>query len=476
MVGQFFRNAVFRVGLNVAVKGVYLFAVDRSVQNLLPEGEYGLYFALLGLATLLQVVADFGLQLYNARELAGSRSLLTKYFPYFLALKLLLGTAFVVLLLLLGLVLGYRGDAMLLLLLVGGVQFFNSLVLYLRSNLAGLGKYALDGWFSVADKVFLILTVGGLLVFAPAELTVARFAGLQLAAWLLTAGALVAVVSDRLPRKLPRFRRAPLVLLLRGGAPFALAVFLATAYTRTDAVMIERLLPDGAAAAGHYAAGYRLLDALNMFGWLLAGLLVPMYARLHKRGEDLRPLLGFSTPLLVGTGLIVAAPLMVYHQEIVELLYDFAEVRTGDILFFLAASFVTQCLNYAYGSLLSATGYIGRMNVVYALGIVLNLGGNLWALPRYGATGAAAVTLATQGFVAGVQVVLAHRWLGLSFGVVPWLRLLLLLSILSTCGRALAFFTLPWLTGFLLLGGIGVGLALGLKIIDLRALFRFGEA
>ncbi len=472
MVAQFFRNAVLQVSLNLMVKGVYLFAVERMVQNVLPEGDYGLYFALLGLGMLLQVIADFGLQLFNSRVLAGHRHLLAKYFPYFIGLKLLLGSVFILTLLTVGILLGYRGEAIYLLLLAGGIQFFNSIVLYLRSNLSGLGKYATDGWFSIMDKSLMILSVGSILLFAPQELTILRFASLQLASWVLTAAALVFVISDRLPRKLPKFKKATFGLLLRGGAPYALAVFLATAYTRTDAVMIERLLTNGAAAADHYAAGYRLLDALNMIGWLLAGLLIPMYARLHRHKESLLPLLRFSAQLLLAGSVCAAVPLAFYSQEITELLYpEFAEPRTGHILFFLAFSFVAQSLNYAYGALLSATGFIGRMNKIYALGIVLNLGGNLWALPRYGAAGAAAVTLVTQGFVAVTQAILAHRWHSLPGKTIAWLRILLFSTLLASCGLALIHFhPLPWLIACVLLGVFGIALAILLNLIDLKQL------
>ena len=470
MIQQFFRNALLRVALNLTVKGVYLFAVERTVQNVLPEGEYGLYFALLGLGMLLQVIADFGLQLFNSRVLAGHRHLLAKYFPYFVGLKLLLGLAFLTALLFVGLVLGYRGEALYLLLIAGGIQFFNSIVLYLRSNLAGLGKYTADGWFSILDKGLMILTVGGLLWLAPEDLTVMRFAGLQLASWMITALALLLVLKDRLPRKLPRFKKATFGLLLRGGAPYALAVFLATAYTRTDAIMIERLLADGAAAADHYAAGYRLLDALNMIGWLLAGLLIPMYARLYAKKESLLPLLRFSVQLLLAGSVCVAVPLAFYAGPIVELLYDFAEPRTAHILAFLAASFVAQSLNYAYGSLLSATGHIGRMNGIYAIGIVLNVGGNWLVLPRYGAAGAAAVTLVTQGFVAVTQAVLAHRWLRLPAKTVAWGRALTLLTLLCTCGPALMLLKVPWLLGAITLGVTGLGLTLLLRLVDVGEL------
>ncbi len=474
MTTAFFRNAILHVSLNLTVKGVYLFAVERTVQNLLPEGEYGLYFSLLGLAMLLQVVADFGLQLYNSRELAGNRPRLAKYFPYFIGLKLLLGTAFFVLLLLVGWSLGYREGELELLLLAGGVQFMMSVVLYLRSNLSGLGRYALDGWFSILDKSLMVLLVGGILLFAPEELTIGRFAAIQLGSWAITAILLVVMVRDRLPRKLPRFRKATMVALLKGGAPFALAIFLATAYTRLDAVMIERLLPGGEVASDHYAAGYRLLDAMNTIGWLLAGLLIPMYSRLLSRGEAIRPLLRFSGQLLVAGSACAAIPLALYAWPVTELLYDFADARTGNILFFLALTFIAQSLNYAYGALLSAGGYIGRMNRIYALGIVLNLGGNWMVLPHYGAAGAAAVTLLTQAFIALTQAVLAHRWLALPGGTIAWGRISVLLISLGTCGRALHYFEVHYLLGLLLLGFGGLVLASALHLIDWRAVRELG--
>ena len=473
MINQFFRNAVFQVAINLLVKGVYLFGVERVVQNTLPEGDYGLYFSLLGWGMLLQVIADFGLQLYNSRELSGNRDRLAEYFPYFIGLKVILGSAFFLALLGVGKWVGYNAMEMSLLVLTGAVQFFNSLVLYLRSNLSGLGRYALDGWFSVLDKVLMIVTVGGLLWLAPEQLTIFRFASLQLVAWGVTAAALLAAVWSRLPRKLPRFERRRFAELLRGGAPFALAVFLMYAYTRTDAVMIERLLPDGDIQANHYAAAYRLLDAMNMMGWLLAGLLIPMYARMRAAAEDIRPLLRFSARLLLVGSVCAAVPLVYYARPVVDLLYTFANESTSRILMALAVTFVAQCLNYVYGSLLSATNLIGRMNYVYVVGIVINIGGNWLLLPAYGAVGAAVMTLVTQSFVAVTQAALAHRWLEVPFSAVGLPRVLLFTLLLSTCGRALVWLNPPWMIGFLLLmlGGLVTAVLTGLVDLDkLKAL------
>ena len=469
MLTSFFRNALLLLTLNLTVKGTYLFAIERTVQNLLPEADYGLYFSVLGLGMILQIIADAGLQLYSSRTISGHRQLVAKYFPYFLALKAVLGGVFFAALLVTGYALGYRGAQIGLLLLIGTGQLLNSLVLYLRSNLVGLGRYALDSTFSILDKLCMIAGIGTVLLFFPGWLSIQLFAGTQVLSWSITAVALGWLLRGRVSFRLPKFRAAMLWMLLRGGAPFALAILLQTAYSRTDAIMIERLLPAGAEAAGHYAAGYRLLDAINTVGWLLAGLLLPMYARLHARREDVTELLRFSVHLLVGGSLIVAVAVAAYAGPIVAVLYDFAEPRTASILFFLSLTFVAQCLNYAYGALLGATGLLGRMNYVFALGILLNVTGNLWALPRYGAPGAAAVTLLTQTFVAVVQAGLAHRWLRLPLATVGWGRLLVHGGSLAFGAVWLPHSDLYWLTGFVFFGVGGL-----LSVFWLR-LFGVGE-
>lgn len=469
MLQHFLKNALLLVLLNVAVKGLYLLGVEREVQNALPEGQYGLYFSLFNFSMLLQLVADFGLQLYNSRNLAGYRHLLTKYFPYFLGLKLALALAFLLALFVGAVVLGYPVAIWGLLLIIGLNQLLMSLLLFLRSNLTGTGRYRADSWISVVDKVLMLLLVGGLLLFARDHLTVFTFAGAQTLSWLFSVLLAGSLLAGSLPRFLPRWNRAIAYSLLRKSAPFALAVFLMTAYTRTDAVMIERLLPDGRAQADHYAAAYRLLDAVNMLGYLLSGLLLPMFARLIAQKESVHALLRLSLPTVLAGALVLTIPMAYYATPIVYQLYDFADARTAAMLAILIFSFVAMCTNYVYGALLGAADELKRMNRIFAWGCGINIVGNLLVLPRYGAVGAAAVTTFTQSFIAIAQAILAHRQLHIPAGLLPWGRLLLLLT--SLLGLNLLLLPLLglayyWLIALGLLGGLGLTFLLG--ALDVR--------
>lgn len=456
MLQHFLKNAILLIVLNLLVKGTYLLVVEREVQNVLPEGDYGLYFSLLNFSLLLQLVLDFGLQLYNSRNLAANRAVLAKYFPHFLGLKIGLALAFMLSLFGLGLAIGYDGKALQLLAIVGGNQVLMSMLLFFRSNLTGMGRYRADSWVSVADKLLMLILVGGLLLLAREQLTVYTFAFAQMLSWLISLLLVGSLLFSSVKGLRPRWHWPTVRVLLRRSAPFALAVFLMTAYTRTDAVMIERLLINGKEQADHYAAAYRLLDAANMLGFLLSGLLLPMFSRLITRKEPVTELLQLSLPTVLAGSVILVVPVAIFAPELIDLLYDFGDERTARILQLLIFSFIAMCINYIYGALLGAANELKRMNVIFAIGCVFNIVGNLVVLKKYGAIGVAAVTTCTQAFIALAQAVLAHRRLQLPLSILPWKRLVIFLGLfIGLCYFVSQKLTIYWMLSFssLLLGG-----------------------
>ena len=83
--------------------------------------------------------------------------------------------------------------------------------------------------------------------------------------------------------------------------------------------MLERLLPEGAFYAGVYAQTYRILDAVNMFGFLFASLLLPMFSHMIKR-QDIQPLTNLAFKLLMIPALTLAALGLFFSNDIMNLL------------------------------------------------------------------------------------------------------------------------------------------------------------
>ncbi len=426
---EFLLNILLLVFINLLIKPLFIFGVDLSVQNRI-GADYGLYFALLNLTYIFQIFNDFGIQSFNNRYISRHPQLLPKYFPNLLAIKGLLGIFYVLLSLLVAWgVFGYGRRELPLLLILLFNSVLTQLILFLRSNVSGLGHYRLDSYLSSLDKLLMLLTCGVLLWVHPLPgipFTIETFAMAQTLALLFTA-----VIVFRLLRqkadfpvrpswiKNPRAGRPVVLFLLRKSFPYALVILLMFAYARLDGILLERLLPDGKAHAEVYAGAYRLLDACNMLGFMFASLLLPMFARLMKKsdGPGIRSLTSLSFNLLWAGSITLAAAVCFAREDLLHLMMPGrASAYRWDTLGVLIWAFVPVSVINIFSTLLTAQEKLAEMSRFFVLGILLNVGLNLVLIPHWQALGAAIATVATQAFVAGSMVWLCHRHLQLTPG------------------------------------------------------------
>ncbi len=422
---EFFINIVFLITVNLLIKPFYIFGIDRTVQNVVGSETYGSYAFLLSYAYLFQIINDFGIQYYNNRNIAQYRHLLPKYLPNILVLKFILGSLY----LLLGFAFAYFawGDSFrvdwLLLLLFN--QFMVSMIFYLRSNISGLGFYRIDSLFSILDKLLMIGICSVLLWgMNQQNFQIDWFIYAQTLSFGITALLTLVFVLAKAGRIRLKFNKAFIFLILKRSFPYAIAVFLMGLYTRIDQVMIGRMLTDGDYQNGVYYGAYRFLDAANMIGFLFAGLLLPMFARMLKDKEDFSQLLVFSFKTLFTGTVVVSVFSFFYQMEIMDLLYEEATPYWGTVLGWLMFSFIAGGTVYIFGTLLSANGSLKGLNYIALVGAIANIGLNLLLIPMYKAEGAALATLITQSMVALSQVILCKYIFDFKINVVLLLRML----------------------------------------------------
>lgn len=66
----FFRNLLFLIFVNLLIKPLWIFGIDRSVQNAVGSESYGVYFIITNLSLLTQILLDLGISHYNNRLIA----------------------------------------------------------------------------------------------------------------------------------------------------------------------------------------------------------------------------------------------------------------------------------------------------------------------------------------------------------------------------------------------------------------------
>jgi O-antigen/teichoic acid export membrane protein len=422
---EFLINTLFLVVINLIIKPFYIFGIDRAVQNRVGESHYGIYFTLFSFTFLFQIINDFGIQNFNSREISQHRQLLDKYFSGIMSLKIGLGLVYLLVAIVIS---AFIPTYWAFLPIVLGLAFNNilmSLRNYLSSNIAALDMYRLNSLLSVLDRVLLIVLCAVLLWVAPfsEHFQIEWFVHAQNATLLITILVMFIIVfrqvkAFKIAWNLPLF-----VSILRGAMPYALAIFLMTIYTRTDAVMLERMLEDGQKQVGIYASAYRLLDAVNTLGLLFSGLLMPMFSKQLKENGDVTPLLRFSFQLIMVAATIVAGTVCFFRTDIMLLLYDQATPFSGDVLGVLMGSFVAVSGTYIFSTLIGASGNVGRMNWTFIIAFVVNIALNAVLIPHFKALGAAISTFTTQFFVLFALIFLSKKLNILRGGMAWTLRL-----------------------------------------------------
>ena len=398
---EFLVNIIFLVAINLLIKPFFIFAIDRNVQNLVGERAYGVYFSLVSFTVMFQIINDLGIQNFNSREIAQHRQLLDKYFSNIIILKLCLSGFYIFCIIVISFIFQYDIALFPLIFYLALNQILFSLLGYLRSNVAALGFYRMNSLLTVLDRLLLIMVCSVLIFIEPfrSHFEIMWFVHAQNATLFLTCIVAFLVVFKKVKTVKWAFNMPFFLSILRGSLPYALAIFLMTIYTRTDVVMMERMLSDGDRQAGIYASAYRLLDAVNMLGFLFAGLLLPMFSRMLKAGQSVVSLLRFSFQVIMVAAVTLAATTWFHRADIMHLLYKEATPFSGDVLGILMFSFVAISGTYIYSTLLGANGSVRKMNRVFIIAIALNIALNFILIPYQKALGAAISTLTTQLFV-----------------------------------------------------------------------------
>ncbi len=422
----FFGNLSLLIILNVLIKPFWLFGIDRTVQNTVGAEAYGVYFALFNLTLLFNIILELGINNFNSRAIAQNPENLQQYLPNLLSVKSIVSVIYAFLLLGVGVYLGYEGAALKLLFLCILNLVAVSFVLYLRSNISGLQFFRVDSFFSVADKSLMIILVGALLWVIPLKdgFTLHAFVVAQIVANTAVALAAFVFVKKHVKQLSWKMDYRLIQSLLKKAAPFALVGFLMAVYYRIDGVMLERMLGEaGAQQNGMYAAAFRILDAGNMFAFLFATILLPLFSKMIAQKESVHALLKFSTVLVFVLVLTMSLSIWSFSQPIMDLLYTESTLQYGYLLKILTITSIPIAIVYVYGALLAANHNLKQINIMAGIGVLINITLNVFLIPKYQAMGAAIATLSTQSLVALGYVLLTFKQMNIPLRLFNWLGL-----------------------------------------------------
>ena len=472
MKRKFVTNLALLLFLNILIKPLWIFGVDMGVQNLTGANEYGTYASLFSFSIILNILLDLGLTNFNNKNIAQHSQLLVKYFSNMVVMKFLLGILYAIICLSVGLLMGYDSHQFHLLYFLIGNQFLLSFILYLRSNLSGLHLFKTDSFISITDRTLMLIICGGLLLcpVTRKHFHIEWFVYSQTIAYLITFFIAFFIVLRHAKVFKFQFDYKFLVLIFKQSYPFALLVLLMSLYSRIDIVMIERMLPDGKLQAGIYSQAFRIIDAVSMFAFLFATLLLPIFARMIKQKENVTQLVRLSYLLLLVPTIIFSCVSVFYSKELIGIMYKQHVDEAAGIYTILIIGYNAVSTSYIFGTLLTANNNVKQLNYMALIGVVTNIVFNIIFIPIYKAWGAAFSSLITQGITALIQALLAKKFFKFRILFSDIAKLTVFVSlILFSCWFTSQYIE-KWMTGFMVVLVFGMIVAFLLKIINIKAL------
>ncbi len=484
MNSRFLKNIIFLLFINLLVKPFWILGVDRTVQNLVGDELYGTYLAIFNFSYLFYIVLDIGLTNFNSKNIAQNNHLLSKYFVGISQAKIFLSIAYFVIIFLIGLAIGYNKEQLKLLGIVGLNQVLLSFILYVRSNIAALLLFKTDSVLSVLDRVLMILICSFLLwsgLFPQSNFNIYWFVYSQTISYIVTLMTATFIVLKHTGKLVIKFNMPFILMIIKKSLPYALLVLLMSFYNRLEPVLIERILPKdiSASQAGIYARAYRLFDAGNNISYLFSVILLPLFAAVIKKGEDLQSLVKQSFSLMLAMTCLIAIACIFYSHDIMELLYPRPENEMIDvynyriqesarILQILMGSFVSISVTYIFGTLLTANGSLKQLNIVAAIGVIINLSLNFIFIPIFKAQGAAFTSLCVQFATCFIQFIIAKKTFNLKLGIKFWISILSFIALTSTTTIILKATSLYWLYSLLISLFLGIIIALITNTLDYK--------
>ncbi len=472
----FVKNILFVIAVNILVKPIWVFLIDRNVQNCLPKGDYGTYQALLSLSIIFQTVLDFGITNYNSRTISQNPDKLSTLFPAMLSARFALILIYMFLAFGLGWLIGYRGWELNLLIGVLLIQSLNALVAFIRSNVAALHRFKTDGLLSITDRLLMIIICGFLLLFPATakNFKIEWFVITQIVCYFISAVVGYVILKRIANVKLHFSIHLPTILkIIKDSFPYALLIFQMSIYNRADAMMIERLCVNGKEQADIWAAAFRLLDVANMFGLMFATILLPMFGRMLSQKQDVQPIVKLGVNMMLPVSIMIAIAGILFSSDIMHLLYKNKGHDCDNVFSFLIASFPSWCLMYIYSTLLTANGNLKVMNVIAFAGVLINLSLNYYLINNFEAVGGAVASLITQTTLAFIFVGMAKKILKLPVNI-KWLQAhlgyIVLMLLMYYCINNLGILgNLQWMLKLLIFGIISFGFIFLFRFISIKS-------
>jgi PST family polysaccharide transporter len=412
--GQVIRNtAANLVGRGLAL--VFSAGAAIVLARFLGSEKLGQFGAIYAYLALFAWLATFGFEPVLVREISRERENASSLLHTAIVLSTVLSAGTVVVAILLAPLAGFAGHLRTLLLLAALEYVLGPLRLP-----ALMFQVDMRQWYGatinvVRQGLWFVLIVALWLAGASLGYVIA---GRVLAA--VVESSLMWGYSRRFLSQTGRFLRERVGTLLSHSFPIAFASLIAMIYLRIDQVMLHKMVSDS--VLGQYVAAVKVSELFEMLPTALMFSLAPLLSVTATEPDRFRSYIdrAFRYFLVIASGLCVV--MTVGARLIVRVLYGSQFLPAGPLLAVLIWSEIAVFFASVVINVLIASNQQRLLPIPTLAGAAINVGLNLFLIPRYAATGAAWATVASYTLAWIVALLFFKQtrsvtWRGLRFAI-----------------------------------------------------------
>jgi O-antigen/teichoic acid export membrane protein len=385
---------IFGQGSGFLLQSAYFILIAR----LLGPSQYGIYAGAFALTSIIGQYSALGSGTVFLRYVTAKPDQFALYWGNILLVSTVAGAvAIAALSIFAGRLFGPGAQSITLLAAIANC-FCNQLTTSAAKVFQTYEQLRVTAGLNVATNFARTLAAGGMLL-AMHRASAYQWAVATVVVSLLAAVAAIATVTMKFGR--PAFSVALTRKHLAEGFGFAFATSTSTAYNDIDKTMLSHYGMN--AANGIYTMAYRIIDVAGIPGLAIREAAMPRFFRRGLTG--IRESAALSVRLLkraVPLGLL-AMVVVFLTAPIVPHLVGHGFSDTVLALRWLCPIPVFRAFHHMTGSALTGSGLQRYRTISQALAVALNIGLNVWLIPRYGWLGAAWSSLLTDGMLAAMN-------------------------------------------------------------------------
>ncbi len=357
---------------------------------------FGAYTTTVSFLQFFGILVDFGLTLTMARMISDDSHNEGRVASNVLTLRLFSAMVFFGLAPIVGLLFPYP-PLVKTAIAVGALSFFTMTVSQVLTGI--FQKHLATSRSALADTCGRVTLLAGV-VFA----SVTGAGLLPVIASLVAGNAVQFGISFYYARKLTKlelaFDMAMWRTIIKESWPIGLSIAFNLVYLKGDVVILSLLRPQ--AEVGLYGAAYKVLDVITVIPTIFMGLMLPILARAWAAGnhEEFRRKLSKAFDALSLIALPLAFGTFVVARDLMSFVGGGRFANSGLYLGILMIAGAAVFWSALFGYSVVAMGMQKKMIGAYAVDAALSLALYAYAIPRYGATGAAWVTVFSECFIA----------------------------------------------------------------------------